>query len=58
MTATISMTVVNGLGQPQSSLSNHQIVELQKVICPTFVISDDRLVYGYSILPNKDVTYI
>jgi hypothetical protein len=33
MTATISMTVANGLGQPQSSLSNYQIIEFQKVIC-------------------------
>ncbi|KAH8772242.1 hypothetical protein F5882DRAFT_506032 [Hyaloscypha sp. PMI_1271] len=30
MTATISMTVTNGLGQLQSSLSNHQIIEFQK----------------------------
>ncbi|PMD62257.1 uncharacterized protein K444DRAFT_508450, partial [Hyaloscypha bicolor E] len=30
MTATISMTVANGLGQPQSSLSNYQIIEFQK----------------------------
>ncbi|KAE9362925.1 hypothetical protein N431DRAFT_423242 [Stipitochalara longipes BDJ] len=30
MTATITMTVANGLGSPQSSLSKHQIIELQK----------------------------
>jgi hypothetical protein len=58
MTATISMTVANGLGEPQSSLSNYQIMEFQKVIFSAFVISYDRLVYGGSILLNTDVTYI
>jgi len=58
MTATISMTVANGLGATQSSLSNHQIVEFQKVIFSAFVISYDGLVYGGSILLNTDVTYI
>ncbi len=36
MTATISMAVANGLGRLQSSLSNHQITALQKVITPPF----------------------
>jgi hypothetical protein len=30
MTATITMAVANGLGQPESSLSVHQVTELQK----------------------------
>jgi hypothetical protein len=59
MTATITMTVANGLGEPQSSLNNHQIIELQKVLCSAFfVISDDGLVYCGSIVLNKDITYI
>jgi hypothetical protein len=32
MTATITMAVANGVGQPQSSLSSDQIVKLQKVL--------------------------
>lgn len=55
MTATITMTVTNGLGEPQSSLSNHQIIELQKVLCSAFfVISDDGLVHCGLIVLNKD----
>ena len=40
MTATISMTVANGLGSPQSSLSNHQVIELEKVFfsSPLFIV--------------------
>jgi hypothetical protein len=34
MTATITMAVANGLGQPESSLSVHQVTELQKVLVP------------------------
>jgi hypothetical protein len=37
MTVTISMTVVNGLGKPQSSLSDHQIANFQKVNLPDLV---------------------
>jgi hypothetical protein len=38
MTATITMTTVNGLGEPQSSLSSNQIIELQKVLCLAFSV--------------------
>jgi hypothetical protein len=60
MTATISMTVANGLGSPQSSLSNHQVIELEKVpFHSSFsVVLDDGLGCEDSILLDKDATNI
>jgi hypothetical protein len=60
MTATISMAVANGLGSPQSSLSNHQVIRLEKVFSYSalFSVSDDGLGCEDSILLNKDPTDI
>jgi len=60
MTATISMAVANGLGSPQSSLSNHQVIELEKVFFYSafFIVLDDGLGCEDLILLNKDATNI
>lgn len=60
MTAAISMAVANGLGSPQSSLSNYQVIELEKVFCHSafLTVSDHGLGCENSSLMNKNATNI